>query len=171
MQRWFFRQLAARGVDTRCAADLLKYFQRHPSIYITTSELAVRVGYSRGDIEAAISSLTRAGLLVERRRHHTCAAVLYRLVAEDWLSELAQAASSVRGRRQLRTVLRSRELCRRAAVVTARAEANLGRSATVLETIGARRAARLTAGGGTSGSASITRWASPPVIGRSRTRP
>ena len=130
----FFQKLMTLGADTRCAADLLRYFSRHPSLYVTTAQLASSVGHSQGDVEATISTLTQAGLIVQRR-HQRLTAALYHLVAEEWLSELVQAASTVRGRRQLRRVLRSHELCRRAAATNARAIARLDRSARLLTTI------------------------------------
>jgi biotin operon repressor len=134
VKRPFFQQLITLGADTRCAADLLRYFYRHPSVYVTTDQLGSSVGYSRGDIEAAICTLTQAGLIVQRR-HQRLAAALYHLVAEEWLSDLAQAASTVRGRRQLRLVLRSRELCRRAAAANTRAGIRLHHSERLLATI------------------------------------
>jgi len=134
VKRRFLERLVALGVDTRCAADLLRYFQRHPTVYVTTDQLAACVGYAPDHIEAGILTLTRAGLLVQRRQPGLTAA-LYRLVAEAWLSELVRAASSASGRRQLRRVLRSHELCRRAAAANGRAEANLHRSDRLLRTV------------------------------------
>jgi len=107
-------QLIALGVDTRCAVDLLRYFQRHPTAYVTTDQLASCVGYVSADIEGGIATLTRAGLLVQRR-HRTLTAAVYRLVPGKSLSELARDASSAAGWQQLRRVLRSHELSRRAA--------------------------------------------------------
>jgi biotin operon repressor len=127
----FVQHLVTLRADTRCAADLLRYFYRHPSVYITTDQLASSVGYGRGDVEAAICTLTQGGLIVQRR-HQRLTATLYQLVAEKWLSGLAQAASTARGRRQLRLVLRSHELFRRAAAANARAKARLDRSEKLL---------------------------------------
>jgi hypothetical protein len=98
------------------------------------NQLASCVGYGVHDIEAGISTLTRAGLLMQRRQPRLTAA-LYRLVPDDWLSELARAASSTSGRRQLRRVLRAHELCRRAAATIARAEAQLDRSDRLLRMV------------------------------------
>ena len=134
LKRRFFQQLITLGADTRCTADLLRYFYRHPSVYITADQLASSVGYGRGDIEAAICTLTEVGLVVQRR-HNRLAAALYHLVAEEWLSDLAQATSTVRGRRQLRLVLRSRELCRRASAAITRADTRLLHSERLLATI------------------------------------
>jgi biotin operon repressor len=134
VKKRFFQHLITLRADTRCAADLLRYLYRHPSAYVTTDQLASSVGYSRGDIETAICTLTQAGLIVQRR-HQRLTAALYYLVAEEWLSDLAQATSTVRGRRQLRLVLRSRELCRRAAAATTRADMRLHHSARLLATI------------------------------------
>jgi hypothetical protein len=134
VKRRFFQQLITLGADTRCAADLLRYLYRHPSVYITTDQLASSVGYGRGDIEAAICTLTQAGLIVQRR-HQRLTAALYHLVAEEWLSDLSHAAATVRGRRQLRLVLRSRELCRRAAAANTRAYKRLCHSERLLAAI------------------------------------
>ena len=134
MKRRFLQQLITLGADTRCAADLLRYFYRHPSMYVTTDQLASSVGYGRSDIEVAICTLTQAGLIVQRR-HQRLTAALYHLVAEEWLSDLAEAASTVRGRRQLRLVLRSRELCRRAAAANTRSYKRLSHSETLLAAI------------------------------------
>lgn len=134
MKRRFLQQLTALGADTRCAVDLLRYFQRHPTVYVTTDQLASCVGYISADVEAGISTLTCAGLLVQRR-HRRLTATLYRLVAGASLPELARAASSPSGRRHLRRVLRSHELCRRAAATNARAEATLDHSDRVLRKV------------------------------------
>jgi hypothetical protein len=130
----FFQHLITLQADTRCAVDLLRYFYRHPSVYVTTDQLASSVGYGRDNIEAAIGTLTQGGLIVQRG-HRRLTAALYHLVAEKWVSELAHAASTARGRRHLRLVLRSHELCRRAAVANARANARLDRSGRLLTMI------------------------------------
>jgi hypothetical protein len=127
----FLQHLITLRAETRCAADLLRYFYRHPRVYVTIDELATSVGYGPGNIEEAICRLTQGGLIVQRR-HRRLTATLYQLVTEQWLSELAQAASTARGRRLLRLVLRSHELCRRAAVANARANARLDRSERLL---------------------------------------
>jgi hypothetical protein len=130
----FLQHLITLRADTRCAADLLRYFYRHPRVFVTIDELASSVGYGRGSIEAAICTLTQGGLIVQRR-HRRLTATLYHLVTEQWLSELARAASTARGRRLLRRVLRSHELCRRAAATNARANTRLDRSGRVLTMI------------------------------------
>ena len=133
MKRRFLQHLMALGADTRCAADLLRYFQRHPTVYVTTNQRASCVGYGPDDIEAGICILTRGGLLVQRRQPGLMA-TLYRLVAEEWLSELTRAASSPCGLQQLRRVLLSHELCRRAAATNGRAKAKLHRTKRLLRT-------------------------------------
>jgi len=120
-------QLIALGVNTRCAVDLLRYFQRHPTAYVTTDQLASCVGYVFADIEGAIASLTRAGLLMQRR-HRRLTAAVYRLVPGQPLSELAKAASSASGWQQVRRVLRSHELSRVASVTNGAAPAGAGRT-------------------------------------------
>jgi hypothetical protein len=127
------KELIALGANTRCAADLLMYFERHPTVYVTTNHLASCVGYAPDVVEASIVTLIRAGLVVRRWQPRLTAA-LYRLAAEEWLSELARAASSTGGRRQLRRVLQSHELCRRATATNSRAKARLDRSRRVLRT-------------------------------------
>jgi hypothetical protein len=132
----FLQHLIKLRADTRCAADLLRYFYRHPRVYVTIDELARSVGYGPGNIEAAICTLTQGGLIVQRR-HQRLTATLYQLVTaqQQWLSELARAASTARGRRRLRLVLRSHERCRRAAATNARANARLDRSWRLLTVI------------------------------------
>ena len=117
----------ARGVDTRCAVDLLRYFQRHPTAYVTTDQLASCVGYVSADIEGGISTLTRAGLLVQRR-HRRLQAAIYRLATGKSLSDLARAASSSSGWQQLRRRLRPHDLSRRAAVTNGPAESPVDRA-------------------------------------------
>jgi hypothetical protein len=134
VKRGFLQHLIALSADSRCAADLLRYFQRHPTVYLTTDQLASCVGYGPDDINAGILALTQAGLLVQRRQRGLTA-VFYRLVVEGWLSELVRAASTVAGRRRLRRVLRSHELCRRAAATNARAQTNLDRSDRLLRKV------------------------------------
>ena len=134
MKRRFLQELIAREADTRCAADLLRYFLRHPSAYVTTAQLASSVGYGPDDIEAGISTLMRGGLLVQRRQVSVTAG-LYHLVREEWLSELARATSSSAGRRHLRQLLRAHELRRRAAATNRRARAQLHRSDRILRIV------------------------------------
>lgn len=134
MKRRFLQELIEREAATRCAADLLRYFLRHPSAYVTTDQLASSVGYRPDDIEAGISALMRGGLLVQRRPVSLTAA-LYHLVREEWLSELARAASSAAGRRHLRQVLRAHELRRRATATNLRARLQLHRSDRILRIV------------------------------------
>ena len=135
---------ACDALETRCAADLLVYFHRHPNVFVTTDWLPSRIGYVAQDVDAAIESLTSAGVITQRR-HAERDVVMYRLTATPWSPGSAQIESINRWRRQIWLLLEAYERCERAAVHAARARQRVERTEALLATI--RTKSRLTRDG------------------------
>ncbi len=59
--------LKTLGIESLCQWDMLVFLDRHPSILVSTEDVALFVGYATADVVAALDSLESTGL-VERSR-------------------------------------------------------------------------------------------------------
>ena len=132
------RALRSPELGTRCALDLLAYFYRHPSTYVTMDALALRVGHPAAAVEAGIDALTRAGVIVQHR-HATLGAVMCRLLLPRLPPGAASSAFATRWRRQTLLIAKARERCRRAAMRATRSEERLARTNVLLTALGRHR--------------------------------
>src|SRR5713101_1724433 len=59
--------LKTLGIESLCQWDMLVFLDRHPSILVSTDNIALFVGYATADVVAALDSLESSGLVVRSR--------------------------------------------------------------------------------------------------------
>ncbi len=102
--------LDAIGLRDACDLDLLLFFTRHPSVVLSSEQLAAYVGYDLPQVARSLDLLVGAGLL-RRSLNQGTSGRLYVLEihgSEEWLEPLRQACATADGRRALRASLRQR---------------------------------------------------------------
>jgi hypothetical protein len=102
--------LGAVGLRDACDLDLLLFFTRHPSVVLSSEQLAAYVGYDLPQVARSLDLLVGAGLL-RRSLNQGTSGRMYVLEiprSEEWLEPLRQACATADGRRALRAVLRQR---------------------------------------------------------------
>lgn len=96
-------------VRRQCDLDLLMFFVRHPSVLLTSEQLAAFVGYDLAEISASLDTLI-GGRLLKRTQNPTHAARLYEFVhatSGGWLPSFLRLMSTREGRLALKAALRS----------------------------------------------------------------
>lgn len=93
-----------------CDLDLLLFFDLHPAALMTSEQLAAFVGYDVSQIGKSLDLLVERQLLV-RSQKPTHFARLYRFNADHGgeVQEVLRIASTAKGRRQMRQILRERQ--------------------------------------------------------------
>ncbi len=59
--------LKTLGIESLCQWDMLVFLDRHPSILVSTDNIALFVGYATAEVVAALDSLESSGLVVRSR--------------------------------------------------------------------------------------------------------
>src|SRR5713226_779721 len=59
--------LKTLGIESLCQWDVLVFLDRHPSILVSTDNIALFVGYATAEVVAALDSLESSGLVVRSR--------------------------------------------------------------------------------------------------------
>jgi hypothetical protein len=107
----FEQLLNIARIKTACDLDLLLFFARHPDALMTSEQLAALVGYDLAQIAKSLDLLVQRKLL-RRTQNPTHAARLYRFRADyggPRFKELLAAATTVEGRRRIRSLLSERQ--------------------------------------------------------------
>lgn len=102
--------LDAIGLRDACDLDLLLFFTRHPSVVLSSEELAAYVGYDLPQVARSLDVLVGAGLL-RRFLNQGAPGRMYVLEIHrsgESLESLRQTCATADGRRALRAVLRQR---------------------------------------------------------------
>ena len=95
-------------LNSPCDLDVLVFFHRHPRAFLSTPDLAQRVGYDTVDIDASIETLLVTGLVTSPKSREGATARLYAFTPGRWatvLPRLLWVASTADGRRALRRAL------------------------------------------------------------------
>src|SRR5262245_21136684 len=95
-------------LKSSCDLDVLVFFQRHPRAFLSTFDLAQKVGYDTPEIDASIDTLLAAGLVTSSKPRQRATARLYEFTPGRWdtvLPRLLWVVSTVDGRRVLRRAL------------------------------------------------------------------
>lgn len=105
------RLIDAANLRHPCDLNLLLFFDRHPAALMTSEQLAAFVGYDVSQVGKSLDFLVDRQLLV-RSQNPTHFARLYRFKADHGgeVQEILRVALTVTGRRQLRQILRQRQL-------------------------------------------------------------
>jgi hypothetical protein len=99
-------------IKTPCDLDLVLFFARHPDALMTSEQLALLVGYDLQQIAKSLELLVKRKLL-RRTQNPTHPARLYRFRPDHWsqrFRDILKIASTVEGRRQIRQLLRQRQV-------------------------------------------------------------
>lgn len=101
--------LDAIGLRDACDLDLLLFFTRHPSVVLSSEQLAAYVGYDLPQVARSLDLLVGAGL-VRRSLNQGTPGRMYVLESpQEWLEPLRQTCATAEGRRALRAALRQRQ--------------------------------------------------------------
>jgi DNA-binding MarR family transcriptional regulator len=98
------------GLRDECDLDLLLFFSRHPSVVLTSEQLAAYVGYDLQQVARSLDLLLGTGLL-RRSLNQATSGRMYVLEtgrSEEWLEPLQRVCATPDGRNALRAVLRRR---------------------------------------------------------------
>ena len=93
-----------------CDLDLLLFFHRHPTAFLTSEQLAGYVGYSLAQTGDSLDVLIGARLLTRSATQAQSARMYHLMVGgtqRGWLQSLLALAASRQGRRQLRQALKA----------------------------------------------------------------
>jgi hypothetical protein len=102
--------LGAIGLRDACDLDLLLFFTRHPSVVLSSEQLAAYVGYDLPQVARSLDLLVGANLL-RRSLNQGTSGRMYALEIHrsgEWLEPLRQTCATADGRRALRAMLRQR---------------------------------------------------------------
>jgi hypothetical protein len=100
--------LDAIGLCDACDLDLLLFFTRHPSVVLSSEQLAAYIGYDLPQVARSLDLLVGASL-VRRSLNQGTPGRMYVLESHRSLEPLRQTCATAEGRRALRAVLRQRQ--------------------------------------------------------------
>jgi hypothetical protein len=103
--------LGAIGLRNACDLDLLLFFTRHPSVVLSSEQLAAYVGYDLPEVARSLDLLVGAGVL-RRSLNQGAPGRMYVLEIHrsgEWLESLRRMCTTADGRRALKAVLQQRQ--------------------------------------------------------------